>query len=575
MSLFSIFIAKDSEEINKYVSKEYKGDFVKIEIANYVVALNSTNIKDYHYFKKLADDNFSLNIYSDLNFKPDTFEEQGILLKYDKNSNKFIVDIPLFTPQLLFYSRICDDILVIHNHCYSDFRQSGKVSKAGLFSFLQFATIFPPDTFWADVKRFLPGKTTFINENLVTSEKKNLSANNLEINDSQLKGNNDFNILTKDFNRIFDDFLVRNVPDKSPIISFSGGVDSGYIASRAINLGWKDSILVNYSFGKEDKEAILAKKMAEKLNLELHVIEFDLQKVLESTKKYKDLFPYPYVDISTLPTTQLILEIAEKFSDYKYILDGTGADSIVSNYSKMRKWDLIYSVPLFLRKFGDYLYRMGKFYKKENWAELYLRLMRRSLQYDLMTSALLCRNSLKDIAFKFDEDDVKRSLQNIREYTESLFSNVREIKYSELALLHSPTNITAQKVFPITFKSKQRVLFPFFDENLMKFSFQNMETFSQEIAKQVLKAPLAQLVGDDLVYRPKSGFVPPMNEILRDQSMISILETEIDQMNHQISEHLDLSFIDELVSVLKTKEHLPYQTINYIWSLVFLKLWTS
>lgn len=54
---------------------------------------------------------------------------------------------------------------------------------------------------------------------------------------------------------------------KNPVLLFSGGVDFGIIASRLVLLGFTNTLLIKYSFVEDDKESILAEKIAKLLGL--------------------------------------------------------------------------------------------------------------------------------------------------------------------------------------------------------------------------------------------------------------------------------------------------------------------
>jgi len=67
--------------------------------------------------------------------------------------------------------------------------------------------------------------------------------------------------------QVLDDSLVEVCPERNPVLLFSGGVDSGLLAARVAALGWRDALLVNYSFGDADPESHMAEAMAKHLGL--------------------------------------------------------------------------------------------------------------------------------------------------------------------------------------------------------------------------------------------------------------------------------------------------------------------
>ena len=114
-------------------------------------------------------------------------------------------------------------------------------------------------------------------------------------------------------------------PDAIPIVMFSGGVDSGLIAYRLSALGRMDTVMFNVSFGQNDKEAMVAREMANRLRL--NCIELRYPGKWDVLTSPGAVYPVPFGDYSAPPAAFLASEICDRYAGQKVVVfDGTGAD---------------------------------------------------------------------------------------------------------------------------------------------------------------------------------------------------------------------------------------------------------
>ncbi len=178
---------------------------------------------------------------------------------------------------------------------------NSRIDDEAVFSVLQFGAIIPPLSPWRHVHRFIPGFRycgTKIECPVELPQKGHISSLNAEQQADEVE-------------RRLDTILKTYIGDQEdPVLLFSGGVDSGIIASRLAALGYRDSLLLNFSFGDNDPESKLAEAMANHLGLKFErVLGKRLPcNVLNNPGK---IYPMPFGDHSTVPTSDLAYSVVE------------------------------------------------------------------------------------------------------------------------------------------------------------------------------------------------------------------------------------------------------------------------
>ena len=191
------------------------------------------------------------------------------------------------------------------------------ICEEAILSVLQYGAIIPPLAPWEGIYRRLPG----INFEIRQAANRNAFCTANQHHNA--RGPSLGNLVES----IIDMFLIKKLEGHNdPVLLFSGGVDSGFLASRLLRLGFKDALLVNYAFSEDDPESQVAEKMALQLGLPfLRVMpDGELNDILESPGK---VYCQPFGDHSTVPSSLMAHAIVKKFKGQnRIILDGTGAD---------------------------------------------------------------------------------------------------------------------------------------------------------------------------------------------------------------------------------------------------------
>lgn len=462
--------------------------------------------------------------------------------------------IDLCDSHCYFFKPPKDEFLAI------DRQNMGKqIDENAVFSILQFGAIIPPLSPWKEIQRFMPGyyysgiqKTSHINLPIVKS------IYNLEPEQQ-----------VAELEKTLDKILLKLIgSQKDPVLLFSGGVDSGLIASRLVQLGYKDSLLLNYSFGEDDQESILAEAMAQHLGLKFERI-FSTREICDCLRKPGKIYPQPFADHSTVPTSDLAHAVVERLAGEKrLIIDGTGADGAFGMNNKVKSWEWVMRVPALLRRIAAARYD-NFFWCRPGKLEYTTRILRRSVDMPPL-SAILAQNPLAGKLYKqYPSAKVYQLLDEwIAPWPGCGF--LQRIIAGDLML--TCANIFAQKGLPILEAGGHGVIYPFLDIDMVASALCWGPDLKMRQSKALLKQSLEKYVPRDMVYRPKSGFVDLRQNVFFEAEFIDYLRDSVEPTS-PVSFILSQKEVIKVCDLLSKRVWLPPQTLNCIWAIVFTSRW--
>ncbi|MBN1186667.1 MAG: asparagine synthase [Bacteroidales bacterium] len=437
---------------------------------------------------------------------------------------------------------------------------NSQINDEAVFSLLQFGAIIPPLTPWKGIHRLLPGYKYHGTETVGPIEL---------YRKVQVSESSDHKQQADEIEKLFDNIFLRNIGDqKDPVLLFSGGVDSGFIASRLAALGYYDSVLINYSFGDDDEESKLAEAMARHLKLKYIRVSIG-NDLCQCLREPGLIYSQPFGDSSTVPTSDLAFSVTKHIDvSNRMILDGTGADGLFGATIFIDKWKRIYRVPRLIRKVAALPYAY-KLWHSEGSLEYYSRICRRSVEMP-MISAIFAQNPLTGLFYNnIHKEHIDSLLFNwISPWAgESLIN--RYIGY-DLALLCA--SICAQKALPILEAAGHKVLFPFLDIKTVRMVLSTFAKWKMDETKAPLKKSLARHIPQNMIYRPKSGFTDPKATVFYQSEFIDYLRSAIEPTS-QIGHLLIKKPLLKACYLLTQRKKLPYQTLNLLWAIVFTDRW--
>lgn len=439
------------------------------------------------------------------------------------------------------------------------FSVSSQPDPAAVFSTLQYGAVIPPLAPWTGIRRVLPGYQ-YIGIERIRPNKAERNSSIKPLLAAQM---------ADAVERLIDVILVRLLAgNEAPVLLFSGGVDSGLIASRLAALGYHDSLLINYSFGDNDPESQLAEQMAKHFGLKFERVHASPE-LCRCLRIPGTVYPSPFGDHATVASADLAHAVIERLAGkHCLILDGTGADGAFGMATKISQWKRISRLPRLTRRVASELYRRMLWYRCGRF-EHTCRVLRRSSEMPL-PSAVVAQNALAGITFD----------GRMRDFVDRLLSDwiggwvgdspAQRIVVTDMAV--TCANMFAQKAQPILEAAGHSVQYPFLQNEIVSLAMDAVIHWSMQEPKSPLKESLARHVPREFVYRPKSGFVDRRNEVFFDPEFIDHLWAAAESTG-PISFALHSATVRRACDLLRRGRKLPPQTLNCLWSIAFTDRW--
>lgn len=372
------------------------------------------------------------------------------------------------------------------------------------------------------------------------------------------------------------DQVLQRVPP-SPVLYFSGGVDSGLLAARLARLDRRDTYLLNYSFSEADPEADLAGRMAAHLGMKIVRVPFDLSDLANALERLPLTYSFPFCDLSTLPTYLLVQASLPHIGEGRSVLEGTGADGAFGIGIRYPFWRRLYSFPRWARVLVSAAYRAGSLWRSDSRSKLELwgRIARRSVQMPLSHAAVLAVNSLEGIAYEISPSHRTELEEAVRTYVEApAASSDPMTQLSFLDLVHVCAGMYAAKSFDPLRAAGVYPLYPYLCPRLISraLSLSWSEKCPAGEPKGILKKALASEVPPEMVYRAKSGFLPPF-EILAHPDMQEFLRAELLSPGSPLSGFFREAIVREILDRAVRRETLSQGAHNLVWALGFSSAW--
>jgi asparagine synthase (glutamine-hydrolysing) len=470
--------------------------------------------------------------------------------------------------QQLYY-RAGDQAVEIADDLRPLVRHGDSLDEKAVYSLLQYGAIVPPMSPWRQIRRAVPGR--------ITEFEQTGSVTEVEFPSSELWQESEPLALEQQIALVtgaLDASLLEARKSHRILILFSGGVDSGLLAARAAALGLNDTILVNYSFGPEDQESALAARMAKHLGLKFEQIVDeqaggDVEETLADAGK---LFVAPFCDPSVIPTSRLARSVIRNYGSEFVAFDGTGADGAFGLFRRAYQWRKFHSLPLIAKDIASLAYRTLPLASNPSKIEYWSRLLTRASQHPYPLSAV-AQNPLAGIAYEAPRQTVKEVDDLLLNWLSSIAPPDPNVQVAALDLALVCSCMFAQKSAPIFAASPLRITYPYLEQTMTRLAMSSTKwEGAQEDAKWLLKAALAKYVPQDMVYRPKSGFVAPMEKKLKSEVFLAAYD-RMAGGNSALSPFLKKKFLQSLRGKIAAGEVLPSQTTNFVWGATFTSVW--
>ncbi|MBI04420.1 MAG: asparagine synthase (glutamine-hydrolyzing) [Pelagibacteraceae bacterium] len=441
------------------------------------------------------------------------------------------------------------------------------ISLKSLDQFVAFGYVPGSDTIVNSIKRVEPG-------NLLRYSYKNDEYEIVNYWTPKLNKRN--KIPNQSLDKIIGASVKLRMISDVPLGAFlSGGIDSSIVV--ALMSKYSNVPVKTFTVGFEEQEfneLPLSRIVAKRYRTEHHeyVLKPDIKSILPDIVWYAD---EPFGDSSALPTYFLAKMAAQEVT---VALNGDGADEVFGGYDRYKAILRVLkykSSPALARIF---LKNIIKYFPQNNYFNRIKKMVafsEMSLQNHYMDKMMIKR---RDARLKLYTDDTKHVIKKNNDNYHSLFeldpnnlnSPLARIMINDL-LNYLPGDLLV-KMDRMSMANSLEVRSPFLDHNVVEAASHLDD--SEKLLwygpnKRFLRKTYGQMIPNEILNRPKTGFGIPVSEWLRgplytmsNDILLSSIATNRGYFNTKMVSKI----LDEHKSIKKDHS-------NLIWSLMMLELW--
>lgn len=374
------------------------------------------------------------------------------------------------------------------------------------------------------------------------------------------------------------DRLLESLP-KDPVLCFSGGVDSSLLACRLAVAGRTDVTLVNYAFSDDDPEAEVASEIAGILGLRYERVGFDRSRLRVLLENLAVEYSYPYGDTSAIPTFDLVAQSLCQ-AQPQVAVEGTGADGLFGVALQYRKYAKLYSLPSALRRLAGSLYELLKAYfwgSRVSRAEAVCGKARLSVALPLLHAALV-NIPLDGIAYDVPENARRTITDMLTGIILAMGESLTPQEQLTLAdLVHLCSGQFSAKTFDPCRRRGVWCIYPFMEPSVLRlgFAMDSKLKYAGGVPKALLKRLLEDHIPKALIYRPKSGFLPPHRRIFADGEMIDFLRAYLLARDSVMLPFCRTRFLRKAIERAALLRPMSLGVYKFLWAAGFTAAWVK
>ncbi|HEU5348104.1 MAG TPA: asparagine synthase C-terminal domain-containing protein, partial [Ktedonobacterales bacterium] len=491
-------------------------------------------------------------------------------LRWVRSRGELSVMVQPLSPEQMFYTASANGI-ALSNDLRLLIRLTGlDLDERAVFSLLQYGAILPPFSISRQIQRIPNGHTLQVRTRQDGLTGRVETGEWLQRKTPPLQGIPPTTALRQTL-----DGILEATPHNSALF-FSGGVDSGLMAARLAALGRRDVRLINFSFGPDDEESVLAHEMAGYLGMQCELIPYDQSQCMGVLWRAAEDYSVPFGDYSVLPMNMMIHAALGPGTQTASVIEGAGADDLFSAGLNYSGWRRLYQLPWAARAAIGSVYKAGSVWRVDSRIARVGRVLRRSAQMHLLLAGAYAQNSLDGIAYRMPDA--------VREQLDAAFAIYRlgpvyhlprEDQFSLTMVMHeSAGRVAAKSLDPLRKRGiAQRE--PFLEPTMMRLALSL--PWDQKSAggepKALLKELLAEHVPHEMVYRRKSAFVPPYDLLLTTEPMQAYLHEVVLSPSSPLAPYVDQAVVERMTRESQEWSSLNLEVYFFLWSLTFLTAW--
>lgn len=440
------------------------------------------------------------------------------------------------------------------------------INHEALFDFMVFSSVKAPKTVFKQTFKLAPGSIIEINRGVLSDQ---ISYWDLK---NTIKRKSSFKQEKEELLNQFDKAAQRRmIADVEVGVLLSGGVDS------TANLGMlsrhSNKPISAFSIGFENtngyaNEFEYAQLAANHFKADYHEINLTYDAYLEDLLNQMSHQDLPIADAASTPIYRMAALAREK--GIKVLLGGEGSDEILIGYnywSYANRYQKLLKGSKGKAKLFSYLHELPKV---KNRRTVYKTWYNKTKQgYTHFTGGAEIRSI--ELARSMLSNEVQNELKdyNPLDQIQSVyndFMSAGDFDYFDwmtyLDLNHRLPEMLLARLDRMMMAASVEGRVPFLDHELVEFCFSmpNEYKFKDGIEKYILKKSFEGLIPDQILYRPKIGFIVPLNNIILSQS------EQLNQRLNLVNSNFNL-FAPE-VTLSRTSEGLQnYNLVNFsIWA---------
>lgn len=489
---------------------------------------------------------------------------------WDKVEEKLIVVRDRLGVKPLYY-QLKNNVLLFASEIRSLLKSDlieKKLNPKSVAEYLQYATVHAPNTILKEVSVLMPGHFMEWRK----GELKHFQYWNIN-KQVQSKQDLSYSETCRKINELLTLSVERRLVSDVPFGAFlSGGIDSSIVVGLMSKVSSEKVRTFNVSFDEgEFSEAKYAKQIADKFNTEHHEIKLTPNDFLKQLPEALNAMDHPSGD----GPNSYIVSKATKNAGITMALSGLGGDELFAGYDIFKRfYDLekkawLNIVPGFGRSLG------GKV----------LAARKKSVQGD-KTAEILALDKLDG----FNAYPINRKLFNQKDYRALLKEKYNSDNFIKTLIKNSTTdkkhilsrvslfeiqtymqNVLLRDADQMSMAVALEVREPFLDYKLVEFALGVKDEYKYpHTPKKLLVDAMGDLLPNDIVNRPKMGFVLPWKEWLKTE-LKDFCEENITQFSKRefVNREAILSVWSRFLS------HDPKITWGRVWHIVVLNNWMN
>ena len=484
----------------------------------------------------------------------------------DTHDGSVMAALPPASPQQIYWTRQAHGLVVADDLRFCARFSSGTVDSSAALALLQFGTVPPPLTIFRDVRRMPNGHAVVVD----ARGQATLTARVPPWSEAAAGDDAEGWLMER-----LDAQLAR-VP-KPALLFFSGGVDSGLLASRLARLGRTDAALAAYSFSPADPESRLAGAMARHLGFSCLTVAHDPRSLAGVLARVGTDYSFPFGDLSTVAMNALVHEIRDCVPAGTTIVEGTGADGEFGLAARYPVWARAYATPPVVRRGVRSVFRALALWRRNSDVARLAGFLSRAAGLPLELTAL-AQNPLEGIAYHTPPDIAGELVECMLGQFQPLAPAHRpETAVSLMDVVLICAGTMAPKSFDPLRRHGLRPLYPFLDPSIAygSLSLPTSVTCANGEAKSMLKSALAQAVPPAWVYRPKSGFTPPYVAVCASPPFQAMLRDVALGSHSPLLDYCDARVVRHMADCASRGEPLTPGVHDFLWALTFGAAWLA